>query len=268
MKIARRWLLPTFALSALLLAACGGNGKDDESVVSDGPSLSASDSVQFVDLAQSTANLQELTSFRFDLSMALEFDLPEGGEDPLGDAFAAALLDGLGNLSFNGVIASPEEFELHANAFGEDFGYVQIGEQAWVNQGAGWEPSLPETAATPFGPSMDELWGELLPDEVLQAAVVGTETVNGVEAVHYSFDKESLAGIAGSFGGELSPADLEAFEQVSEVALDMWLTEGDIPVRMLFALAATGEAGESGSVSFELNLYDLNSPSLNVEPPA
>jgi hypothetical protein len=270
MKLTRRWFLPVIAVSVLVAAACGGSSGSTgtRGAVSNAPSLHASDSVQFVNLAQSAETLTELTSFRFDLTLQMKFSGLDSGssDDPLAQAFASALLDGLSDVSVDGTVAGPEEYAVNANAFGQSFGYVRIGDQAWQNVGSGWETTTPDEPALPLDFSSGDL-SDILPDEALQAAVVGTEVVNGAETTHYAFDKDALVELAQTLGGEISPTNAAALDSISKINLDVWLAAGDVPVRIVFAMSGSDESGASADISLELNIHDINSPSLSVKPP-
>ena len=244
-----RALLAALAGPALIFAlACGGDSEDDPSADAYAPSGSG-DGAQLVDISRSAANLEALRSFRFDVSMKLDFAQPSG------DDLSSALAGLIGDIKVTGAYVAPDSLQVETVFAGEEIAYVQIGSQAWTKVDGAWQ-------VTPADATPNDLFQELLPQEVLRAAKTSSEKVNGVEATRYSFDKESLLTLAALFGE--GPADLD---DVSEVTFDLWLTDANIPVKLVIAVAGQDENGQDVSVDLELNIRDINSSSIEIEPP-
>ena len=264
MKISRIGLgVLSSALIALALACSGGSDSND--TAANAPSASNISEQSQVNFTESAAKLQELTSFRFDFSMTLDLGgLGSGsgtaGEDPFADALAMAFLGLLGGIEAEGAYVAPDKVEVRLTLAGQEMGYVQIGDDAWMNDGAGWQ-------ATQAGESLDfsqspaDLLSDFLPQQVLQAAETSSETVNGVETTRYSFDREALAQLSEDMG---EPAGLE---DISEANLDIWLTEGSVPVKLLVNMAGQDETGQSLSLQLDANVRDINSSSIEIEAP-
>jgi hypothetical protein len=247
------------ALIALALACSGGNDSNDSAA-----SESAGSNPALVNFSESTAKLAELKSFRFDLAMKLDlggFDAGAlGAEDEMGAAFASALMGLLGDIRAEGAFVAPDGMDVKLALGGQQMGYIQIGEQAWVNDGTGWEATTaPEGLG--FGESPADLLSEFLPQDVLRAARTSSENVNGVEATRYSFDKQAIEQAATEMG---ETVDLD---DVSEANLDVWLTEGNIPVKVLMSIAGKDETGQALSVQLEANVRDINSDSIQIKAP-
>lgn len=269
MKILRAPALFVAGPLLTLAVACGGGG--------DGPSDAASTTggggalpAQFVDLAQSAKTLEELTSFRFDFSLQLDLgDLASqgGADDPFGAEFAAAFLALFSDIEAEGAYVAPDRTAINLLLGGETMGFVQIGDQSWSNLDGTWQAAPAADLFDGFGglgalDSPAALFEDFVPQEILSGATVSEESVNGVDAVRYSFDLEALAALADQFGGDAAELD-----EISELSFDVWLAEGNIPVKLTVAFAGKDESGQAMAMSLDLNLYDINSGSVSIEPP-
>jgi hypothetical protein len=269
MNIRRALITPAVAALAAIAIACGG-GDGEKETASNAPSSggSAAGTAQFVDLRASTSKLEDLKSFRYDFAMKLDFGaLPSGGskpEDALGEAFAAAFLGALSDIKAEGSFVAPNQTEGKVRFGGEEIAYVQIGDKAWVKMGSSWEPtSASSDFASGITSSPTDLFQDLLPMEVLRGAKTSQESVNGVKATKYSFDKQALESLVKQFG-----EDTADFEDVDTAKFDIWLNEGSIPVKILMEIAGKSDAGQKMSVRLELNVRDINSDSIKIRPPA
>jgi hypothetical protein len=184
----------------------------------------------------------------------------DSSEDALGEAFAAAMLGILGDIRAEGAFVAPDQMDVRMTFAGQQMGYVQIGNRAWTNEGTGWE-STTATQGLGFGESPADLFAEFLPQEVLRGAKTSSENVNGVRATRYSFDKKSLEQIADELG---ESADLE---DVTEANLDIWLTDGEIPVKVTMKMAGKDESGQGLSMNLEVNVRDINRNSIQIKAP-
>jgi hypothetical protein len=246
-----------------LALSCGGNDSNDSASNAPGGS-----SVAMVNFSESTAKLMELKSFRFDLTLKLDLGSlgnlganSDSAEDALGQAFAAAMLGILGDIKAEGAFVAPDQMDVRMTLAGQQMGYVQLGTRAWVNDGSGWEATTSAADMMTFGESPADLFNEFLPQDVLRGARTSGETVNGVKTTRYSFDKKALEQIADEMG---ESADLE---DVTEANLDIWLTEGEIPVKVTMKVAGKDETGQTMSMNLEVNVRDINSNSIQIKSP-
>jgi hypothetical protein len=269
LSIRRVLCLPLVAALAAIAIACGGDAKPANESASSAPGSGASsNTAQFVDLRASTSKLEELKSFRFDFAMKLDLGaLPSSGSsnsgDALGEAMMAALFGSLGDIRAEGAYVAPNQVEGKVRFGGQEMGYVQIGEKAWVKQGANWQAtSASSDLAAGFSASPTELFEEFLPEQVLRGAKTSRESVNGVSTTKYSFDKKSLENVAKELG-----EDTADFDDVTEMNFDIWLMDGNVPVKVLMAIAGKGEGGQSMSMRLEMNVRDINSDSIRIRPP-
>jgi hypothetical protein len=245
--ISRAFFLP-IVLAAAVLVACGG---DKNANGSSSPPAAVLDEI---DLAGSVQSIQQLKSFRFDLTMKM--DASGGGA---GDPLAAAFLGALGNIKANGAVVAPDQTEMHMTIFGQQFSYIQIGNRAWEKTGSTWEPAT--AGDLTFDMDFEDLITDFVPEQVLKTAKTSKEKVNGVDAIRYSFDKAALEQIARDLG---EAAD---FTDVDSVGLDIWLNADNIPVKLVIAASGRGEGGQKFSLSMEMNITDINDPSVKIKPP-
>ena len=265
MSKSRLLLAPLAALAVALLVACGGDKKDDSASTSEpGASSSSSSSGSGggsstqLDLARSTAKIQDLRSFRFDVSLKMDLGSPASGpssgsssDDALGDAFASILLGALGDIKATGAFVKPDQMEVTLKLGGQDISMVQIKDKAWVKFGGKWQVTDPDDDIGLGSPS--DLLGDLLPAEVLKGARTSSETVNGVKTTKYSFDKKALEALTKELG---EGAD---FKDISTANLDVWLNGDSIPVKLVMNIGGKDEKGKNVSVKMEMNITDINS---------
>ena len=250
-----RWLLMPFAAALLTLAvACGGDDSNGGS--SSGGGGSGSTVSNELDLSRSAQNLADVKSFRFDMTLKMDFGNPSSGssKDDLGALFMAMF----SNIKAEGAYVAPDRFEMKTTLFGEEMHIIQVGQRAWMKEGSRWVPSDPDDS---FFGSPAEMPFEFLPKEVLKGAKTKSENVNGVKALRYSFDKAAIQKLARETG-----EDLGDFDEISEANLDVWVSEDNVPVKMTMKMKGKSEGSD---VSFELdyNIKDLNSSSIKIEPP-
>ena len=232
----------------------------DSPTPADGPTEAASDGT--LDMASLSASLDAIESFRFDLTMAIDFDLPESGQSE--DAAAAAMLMALfSNISAEGTYVAPDSYEMTMSFIGLEMQAIQIGQESWINDGSGWVADS-GMGMSPFGSaSPAELPFEFIPEAVLAGAETSSETVNGIETTRFSFDKDSLAALAEATG---ETAGIEDLSEVDTMDLDVWLTADGIPVKMIMDMQGESE-GSQIAINLEFNVRDINDPSIQIEPP-
>jgi hypothetical protein len=258
---------PLMAGLLALTVACGGGDDDDSSSLSgSGASGGGAAVSQELNLAEAANQLLELRSFRFNLSLNLDFDLDSlaasGDEDDeFGAEFAAAFLALLSDIRMEGTYVGPDSIDMRMGIAGEEAHYVQIGDEAWVDDGSGWVPTAPDAAdLVPFGDPMS-FTTEMLPDAVLQNAEISEEEIDGRTAVRYHFNKESLEAVAAELG-----EDTSEFGEVDEMELDVWIIENSIPVK--FEISGSGSDPEIGDLAFEasFSITDINED-IEIERP-
>jgi hypothetical protein len=262
----RRLILSFAAMLALAaVVACGGDGRKSSDSAS-GAAAPPGAVLDRVDVAKSVAALAQLKSFRFDMSLKLDFGalLKSATPSTSGDEqdFAAALLGLLGafsDIKASGAVIAPDQADVRATFLGEEFGYIQIGKQAWVREGGKWSVTEPDNADLGFEPQ--DLVGGILPDQVLKVAKTSSEKVNGVQATRYSFDKSALQGLASSIGPGLD------FSSIDQASLDLWLNSDNIPVKLVMNLVAKTEKGEKFWAQMEMNITNINDSSIKIVPP-
>jgi hypothetical protein len=252
---------PLLALGAALflsiaLIACGGDDKsEDETASANTSSASQGGQLKTINLAETTAKIGELKSFRFELNANIDIDLSSSAammedEEALGQDFAALLLGFLRDIRVEGVVVAPDQFELKMSVAGQDFGFVKIADKAWMQTGGVWVPFDADDLSFSFDDfALDELTVGMLPQEVLEAAKVTKENLGGVDTTRYSFDKAAIESLA---------EDTDVGIDIDSAQLDVWLTEDGIPVKMLADFAGRDPNGESASIKFGQQLKDIN----------
>ena len=276
MRQRRLLLMPILAgLLLALVVACGGGGDnkaassekpapDDAAQPSSQPSSGGGSTSQVLDLASTRSKLLDLRSFRFDMAMKMDLGdgaKPQDGEDDsLGSAFAAALLGVLGDIKAEGSFVAPDAAEMKIKLGGMDVSYVQIGEKAWVKYAGAWQQTDAERDLG-FGRSPTEMFDQFVPQEVLKGATTTRETMNGQQTTHYAFDKKSLEALAKDLG-----EDAGGLQELSSAALDVWLTDDNIPVKLVMDIAGKDDSGNKVSMQLTMNVRDINAD-IKIKPP-
>jgi hypothetical protein len=256
----RRHFLALFALlSVTLLSACGGKANGSSQTPGEGAGSASPPGAVLdrIDLAQSAATLDKLKSFRFDMSMKI--DVPSSGASTGDDLGAAVfgLLGALGDIKASGALVTPDQAEVHMTLFGQEFGYVQIGDRAWEKTSGKWTATTPDGS---FEMKPGDLFDGFIPAEVLKGAKTSSERVNGVQTTHYSFDKKALESMLKDLG------DQADFSQVDRAAFDIWLDVDNVPVKMTMDIAGVSQ-GQAIGLKVEMNIRDINDPSIEIKPP-
>jgi len=163
-----------------------------------------------------------------------------------------------GSIELSGEIAGPDRKRIVWRDLGEgeSFELVQIGERAWILDEGAWEevPTLVadamSQAALVYAPAVtwSGLFGELQPD----ATYVGSEVVNGVRADHFTSTYRQWGAY---WQGDLIDA-----------TGDVWIAEAGFPVRYHFSATGVDEDGDRGTVTWTMDLTDVNVP-ISIEPP-
>jgi hypothetical protein len=257
-----RWFVAPLVVAFLAFSvACGGDDdKDNGGASATGPSGSGAATSQVLDLTKAAETLLDVKSFRFDVSLKIDAGQPSNSND----AFGAALLALFGNIKADGAFLAPDSYQVKMQVFGQTIEYIKVGNEAFVNDGSGWAKADPDSDFSDFGlfsgSSPTDFAFDFLPAEVLRGAKTKSETVNGVTATRYSFDKAALADIATELGE--SAAELD---EIDQLALDVWLTDDNIPVKVTMKMNGEYE-GSKMSVDMEFNVRDLNKD-IKIEKP-
>ncbi|HEU0074938.1 MAG TPA: hypothetical protein VFS30_13130 [Dehalococcoidia bacterium] len=265
-----RWILAPLAAGLLALSAACGGDDDTNNQSNDGATASGGGGAvsQELNLAQAATQLMELRSFRFDLSFSLDLDLEGLGEldasdedDEFGAAFAAAFLALFSDISMQGAYVAPDSFDMQMGIAGEDVHYIQIGTEAWVDDGSGWVVTTPDGGDLSLFGDPTSFATDLLPDEVLQNAKITDDEVDGMPAKRYHFDKASLQSLASDLG-----EDTADFAEIDEMELDVWLIEGDIPVKFEVKVSGTDADGLKMGLEAKFEITDINQD-IKIERP-
>ncbi len=163
-----------------------------------------------------------------------------------------------GSIELTGVVAAPNRKHLiwHDLEADERFEVIQIEDEAWILDEEGWQDApvmvaeAMSQAVLIYAPSVawSGIFGELEPT----ATYVGQETINGVSAHHYT---STYARWGGYWAGELENA-----------SGDVWIAEAGYPVRYDFTAAGADEDGNRGTVSWRMDLTDVNAD-ITIDPP-
>jgi len=57
------------------------------------------------------------------------------------------------------------------------------------------------------------------------------------------------------------------FQDVTDANIDLWLMDGNVPVKILMSFAGKDASGNKMSMKLELNIRDINSSSISIKPP-
>jgi hypothetical protein len=257
-------ILAGLALLLGLSAACGGD--DDGGSANDGGSAGGGGNVSTeLDLSAAANDLLELRSFRFDMTLKMDFDLgamASNEDDEFGAGLAAAFLLLLSNIQMEGAYVAPDSFDMKMQLAGEEVHIIQIGDRTWINEGSGWQETDADTGDLSLLGDPSDLGLDLLPQEVLRNAKTRSEKVNGVETTRYSFDKQALEALATELG-----EDTAGLDEIDEAQLNVWMTKDNIPVKIAMDVKGTAEDGSKMAITMEFNVTDLNSDRIKIEAP-
>jgi hypothetical protein len=163
-----------------------------------------------------------------------------------------------GSIELTGIVAGPDEMHLTWRDLetGEAFEVIQIGSEAWILTKGEWEEApvavsqAMSQAALVYAPSVawGGLFGELEPD----ALYVGREDVDGISTEHFSATYTQWGSY---WRGELVDA-----------SGDVWIAEAGYPVKYAFTATGVNEEGDTGSVTWTMELSDVNE-TIVIEPP-
>jgi hypothetical protein len=138
---------------------------------------------------------------------------------------------------------------------------IVVGDKTWVQSGGQWEPE--EVVQLPYRPQ--DVCMAMLPGLDFSSAEPQRETKNGVDALHYHFAAvHSDKGAAYIFGYDSDMAPL-----LKEFDIDVWLAEkAQWPARMELRSSGLYSDGRELHMTLFIDLTDVNSDEIQVEPPA
>ena len=278
----RYYVFALILLLCLALAACSSDTASDDTSLSDASTAAGEPEQPSAAPAEAQATAPELGAVVTPSPEAApdEGALPEATPPPMGAfAGASAALEGLssyrfvtsfvftgeddgeiesGSIELSGAVMDADRKHFVWRDLGEDeeFQIIQLDDQAWLYQDGRWEavPAMVADAMSQavliFAPSV--VWGGLFGTLESDASFVGRETLDGIPALHYTSTYHQWAGY---WEGELVDA-----------SGDVWIAEAGYPLRYDFAATGIDENGDRGSVSWTMQLSDVNAD-IVIEPP-
>lgn len=189
------------------------------------------------DLSGATANLSNITSYKFSMSM-------KGGS--VGDL--------LGGQPMKGTVVIKPTKAVQMSFMGMEF--VEIDGKTWVKMGDSWvsgDSGSSASMADSFAP--EKMFGSTLSGTAVDGyRAAGDEQKNGTATVHYVADASMLNEYASLFG----------VDNATNWSAEVWIAkDGGYPVSM--AVTASG-----GTEAFEMtfDITNVNDPGNEVETPA
>ncbi len=120
----RLFFLVAAAAFLTLVVACGGGSKTAGG--------SGSAKTQSLDLLNTAQKLLAVQSFHFSGDLKINVDSGSSGD-------VSPLLAMLGDINVQGAFVAPGDMDVTLKALGLEVHYVQIGTEAWLNSGDGWQ---------------------------------------------------------------------------------------------------------------------------------
>ncbi len=252
----RRWIKPQWALAGFvalgaLALACGGG--DDAAEATPAPFASPAD----------------MESFRYEVVAEISGDGPADG------GFSLSLDI---SITASGAVIVPDRQQSHIVA---DLGFlkldiesIQIGDRSWTREpGGDWSSEANEAfgGLGDFDLSPTSLFGDASSDadlEILRALLERLdgqrEEMNGVKAIGYTLNAEQFAE---SFGALAQGDGLPGLDGEGDLTVEVWIAVASgFPVRLIVE-GTSVEEGAEGDFRLELNITDINSDDIEIEPP-
>ena len=286
-RLRPRWsrLAPTAVLLLVLaVVAASCSGDDDDGDDADGVAggsgarplrrpAAAPAATATGDGARSPA---DLTSYRYDITVEVSGEAVGGQGAPSGLSLDLDL-----SMEISGAFIAPDREQTEVTA---DLGFIQvrletirIGSRSWMREPGGeWEEqaAIGDGLGLDFAISPIDLFGGDLGDGLgTLGAVVGNldgtpETVNGVDALRYELTANEFARAFPDSEEFTDLAGVEAAGVAGDFTTTIWVArDSGIPVRLVLDGSSTVDGAES-SIHVELNLRDVNSDDITIEPPA
>lgn len=239
-------VVPTILVTPTTASAPGASASVEPLVVPEGAQAELEAATQALDdlFAESADVLAGLGSYRY--TTTFSFTAKEGGEPESG------------SIEMHGTVASSERQSLTWKDLetGDEFALTRVGARTWIREGEEWTevPAMVADAMSQgilvFSPMMG--WGAFA--EGLQASsnYVGSETVNGISARHYT---STYSEWSESWSGD-----------VTDAKGDVWIAEAGYPVRYRLTANSLDEEGNRGTILWTMELSDVNAP-ISIEAP-
>lgn len=212
--------------------------------------------------------MQDLKTYRYTVHLLVESaEPPEHPTTPVPTASTSVTYTVVFDYTIDASYVAPDRFDAiaieksHLTGAEREQPIVVIGDRRWFKLADSWveDPRVP-LAHRPF-----DTCSAIFPDLDLSQAEPGRESVNGVKTLHYSLaDVFSEQGMARIFG---AGSDMDIL--LKRLNVDLWLAEdGGWPARMEIRSSGLFGDGRELRVELTLDLRDVNSEDIEVEPPA
>lgn len=240
-------------LGGLLLAACGG-GEEEEAEAPPAAAEATEAPEEAAQVPVPTDAFAELESYRY--SLRISFESAELAEEGFGDV----------SFDLTGAFVAPDRSQVRVQgdvgglALEEET--ITIGSRTWVRSGDTWREGEASFDTTDLAPNAFFAGFDA---EQLKVIKPSDETVNGVDSLRYSVDKadvEQLQALSAIFG------DGAALEDLPEnFSLDLWLAkDGGWPVKMVMTARGASD-GEEINMELSMDITDVDSADIEIEPP-
>lgn len=267
-----RWWLVGGLLTVAVLTACGGDDDDtpaDDGVAANTPATTATATEPAAPAVEILAE-SALDSYRYEVTIELS-------GIPLGGTILPQASEDL-TVEVSGAVVAPDRqqtrlrVDLGVQAL--DIETITIGDRLWSrNAGGEWQEAGSPLLAIVAGEldlvsnpgrlfAFDGSEGPALADlqQRIDAGTLPRELVNGVDALRLDLTGGDFAGLFAATS--LLPSDAS---ETAEVTL--WIAvDGGYPVRLLVE-ASGGDGDEEARVRIDVNLIDVNSGAISIEPP-
>jgi hypothetical protein len=216
----------------------------------------------------SGGKLADLNSYKYSLKI-------EGTGGPLSDVAStfgalqtgsSASTQGL-LMEVTGAYIKPDKSQqtLKLGTFTIDF--TTIGKQQWTT--AFGIKSGPDTAtrSTEDYSFAASIWDEGLLDSFSAFSCSGNETINGVQTKKCGVDASSLSALIDAFGG-ITGDPSSGIKSISSGSMQAWLAQqGNYPVRISVDLKGKGNDNKDFALKMGLDVTDINSTAIKIDPP-
>jgi hypothetical protein len=238
-----RGLLMVVALAAIAVAACSSGGPtatgNNNATGNGGTNQPGGTGGSLA--SGLSANLNSLDSYQFSWSFVAQ---------------GSSATDSGGTATISGTVVNKPAKAIEVNDFGIMF--IQVGDQAWMStdDGTTW---MVDTSYSPGDTTISDMlptedYASWFDSNATNFTVVGNETKNNVECIHYTGDSSLAAGFA-------------ALGVAADFHADLWIAKsGNYPVSGTYGMTAS-DSSESGSWGYTFDITHINDAANKVEPP-
>lgn len=210
--------------------------------------------------------MQQLETYRYAVELQLESPEPSQSSAEPGPTPTADLIREYGEdvdllYQIQASFQAPDRTEALITVATGQASMIVVGDNTWVLSGSQWRAE--EVMRLPYRPP--DVCLAMLPGLDFSTAEPQKETKNDVDTVHYHFAAvHSEKGAAHIFGYESDMAVL-----LKQFDIDVWLAEdGQWPARMELRSSGLYGDGRELHMTMFIDLMDVNSDEIQVEPPA